>query len=130
VYYIDTSALVKLVVREPETDALRRLLARVDPRQVVTGAIARAELLRAARRRDEATVSKAREVLDAVARLTLTEARLDRAGTLDPPVLRTLDAIHLAGALELGPSLTALVAYDERLLAAAAANAIPVVSPR
>jgi predicted nucleic acid-binding protein len=128
-YYVDTSALVKLVVTETETPALQRFIANLDPADFVTSAISRAELLRAASRRGDATLHKAREILGAIAEITLTQSLLERAGTLEPPALRTLDAIHLATALELGSSLAAFVAYDARLLAAAEHAGIAVVAP-
>ena len=127
--YLDTSALVKLVVEEPETRALRRFVAQADPRTLVTSALSRAELLRAAQRRDEPTVRKAREVLDGVAEITITEGLLDSAGAMQPSTLRTLDAIHLATAMELGAELTVFVAYDARLLAAARGASVPILTP-
>lgn len=127
--YLDTSALVKLVVEEAETRALRRFVAQADPKTLITSALSRAELLRAAQRRDEVTVQKAREVLDGVAEITMTEALLDSAGAIQPPTLRTLDAIHLATAMELGAELTVLVAYDARLLAAARGASVPTLTP-
>jgi predicted nucleic acid-binding protein len=130
VFYLDTSALVKLVVEESETGALRRFIAHVDQRNIVTSALSRAELLRAARRRDAGVLQKAREVLDAVATLTITEALLESAGLMEPSSLRTLDAIHLASAVELGAELSGFVAYDARLLAAASRAALPTLTPR
>ena len=127
--YLDTSALVKLVVEEAETAALQRFVAQADPRTLITSALSRAELLRAAQRRDELTVQKAREVLDGVAEITITEALLDSAGAMQPSTLRTLDAIHLATAMELGAELSVLVAYDTRLLAAARAASVPILTP-
>lgn len=127
--YLDTSALVKLVVEEVETGALRRFVAQADPKTLITSALSRAELLRAAQRRGEVTVQKAREVLDGVAEITMTEALLDSAGAIQSPTLRTLDAIHLATAMELGAELTVLVAYDARLLAAAHGASVPILTP-
>jgi uncharacterized protein len=59
----------------------------------------------------------------------LTRDLLERAGELGPPPLRSLDAIHLASALSIGAELTAFVAYDRRLQAAAEAERLPVVAP-
>jgi predicted nucleic acid-binding protein len=130
VIYLDTSALVKLVALEAESAALRRFVAKADPSSLVTSALSRAELLRAAHRHGGQAVPKAREVLDAVATITITEALLDSAGSLAPATLRTLDAIHLTTALELGADLVALIAYDVRLLAAARDAGIPTLTPR
>jgi len=128
--YLDTSALVKLVVKGLETSALRRFLAKVEPGMLVTSALTRVELLRVAYRSgSEPTLRKAREVLDGVGEVTITQSLLDSAGTLAPPTLRALDAIHLATALELGEELQAFVAYDIRLLSAAQHAKLPTLAP-
>jgi uncharacterized protein with PIN domain len=80
VIYVDTSALVKLVLEEAETEALRRFLAGVDQEHLITSALSRTELLRAAQRRDGATVEKAREVLDSIAAITITQAPARQCG--------------------------------------------------
>ena len=51
------------------------------------------------------------------------------AGRLDPTTLRSLDALHLAAALDLGDDLDGLVTYDDRLAEAAALNGVPVTTP-
>lgn len=127
--YLDTSALVKLVVSEADSAALRRFISRVDPQSLVTSALTRAELLRAALRRNAASVQKARDVLEGVATITITEALLDSAGLIEPSGLRTLDAIHLVTAIELGTDLRQFVAYDARLLAAAREAGLPTLAP-
>ena len=71
----------------------------------------------------------ARRVLDAVILVEATPAIFDAAGRLTPIELRSLDAIHLATALDLGDDLDALLAYDERLIDAATAHGIPTISP-
>lgn len=53
----------------------------------------------------------------------------DRAGDLEPDALRSLDAIHLAAALSIGPDLAVLITYDERLRDAALAQGMLVESP-
>lgn len=126
--YLDTSALVKLVVEEPETEALRTWLAAAD-RSPVSSDLARTELLRAVRRAAPERTVRAREVLDAITLVTVRTAIFEQAGRLDPPVLRTLDALHLAAALDLGDDLEAVVTYDERLAQAAQANGLPTIAP-
>lgn len=126
--YVDTSALVKLVVEEPETEALRAWLAAAD-RSPVSCDLARTELLRAVRRAAPDRTVRAREVLDAITLVTVRTAIFEQAGRLDPPVLRTLDALHLAAALDLGDDLEAVVTYDERLAQAARANGLPTIAP-
>ena len=127
-FYIDTSALVKLVVREPETDGLRDWLAET-PRDPVTCDLARTELLRAVRRVAPDLLVQVRMVLDVVTITEVTTAVFEAAGRLDPAILRTLDAIHVAAALDLGDDLEGMVTYDERLAQAAEQNGIRVRSP-
>jgi predicted nucleic acid-binding protein len=127
-FYLDTSALVKLVVAEPETDALRAWLSASD-RVPVSCDLARTELIRAVRRVASDRVVRARAVLDAVTLIDVTTAMFEEAGRLNPTLLRSLDAVHLASALALGDDLEGLLTYDERLADAARLNGIAVVAP-
>ena len=127
-FYLDTAALVKLVVAEQETDALRGWLGEAD-RDPVSCDLARTELMRAVRRAAPDRVVQARAVLDALTLLEVSTAVFEEAGRLDPAVVRSLDAIHLAAALRLGDDLEGLVTYDERLADAARANGVAVVAP-
>lgn len=125
--YVDTSALVKLVVEEPGTEALRAWLA--TDRSPVSCDLARTELLRIVRRAAPDRIVRAREVLDAITLVTVRTAIFEQAGRLDPPALRTLDALHLAAALDLGDDLESIVTYDERLARAARANGLTAIAP-
>jgi predicted nucleic acid-binding protein len=128
-YYLDTSALVKMIVYEHETSALSAwLLQENEP--LVSCDLARAELVRATRRRHADRLVRARQVLDAIVLTQLTPAILEQAGRLDPIRLSTLDAVHLAAALDLGDDLSGLVTYDSRLAAAAEANGVAVIAPQ
>lgn len=127
-YYLDTSALVKLVVHEAETEALRSWLAAV-PREPVACDLARTELMRSVRRAAPNLAVRARLVLDSITLTEVTTALFETGGRLDPENLRTLDAIHVAAALDLGDDLQGMVTYDERLATAAEANGISVVAP-
>jgi uncharacterized protein len=127
-HYVDTSALVKLVVYETETEALRSWIS-VESPALVSCDLARAELLRAVRRAAADRVVQARAVLDSITLVTVATSTFEAAGRLDPTILRTLDAIHIAAALELGDDLTGIVTYDDRLADAARANGISVVTP-
>lgn len=127
-FYVDTSASVKLVVAGAETEALRSWLS-AQPRDPVACDVARTELLRAIRRVAPDRVVRARAVLDAVTLVEVTTAIFEAAGRLDPTIVRTLDAVHLAAALDLGDDLDGLITYDERMASAAAANGIAVTSP-
>jgi predicted nucleic acid-binding protein len=127
-HYLDTSALVRLVVAEPETAALRMWLSEVN-RDPVASNLARTELLRAVRRVAPDRVLQARAVLDSITLTDLTTSLFEQAGRLDPTALRSLDAIHLAAALDLGDDLEGLVTYDDRLAEAARSNGIAVTAP-
>lgn len=127
-FYVDTSALVKLVIAEDETDALLSWLQEDDRRPVACDLV-RTELLRAVRRAAPDRAVQARAVLDRLTLLTAGPATYDAAGTLDPPALRSLDAVHLASALSVGDDLDGLVTYDDRLADVARAHGVPVVAP-
>ena len=129
-YYLDSSALVKLAVREAETAALRRFL-RPRPGRV-TSALAVVEVLRTVRRRTAhaRVLRAARRVLDGVTQLALADELLESAALMEPLGLRSLDAIHLAAALSLGRDLASLITYDDRLADAARQVGVPVSEPR
>jgi uncharacterized protein len=129
VIYFDTSALVKLVFDETESAALAEwLTVRADVPKVSSD-LSTIELLRTCRRVDEDTVEGANLLLGGIDLLPMDRAIVEKAATLVPTELRSLDAIHLASALSVKASLTALVAYDVRLCSAAAQAGIEVVSP-
>jgi predicted nucleic acid-binding protein len=127
--YFDTSALAKLVLVEDETEALRAWIAERGDVPAVTCDLTRTELLRAVRRIDPGLLARAREVLDGLTIVELPTALFTMAGRLEPSTMRSLDAIHLAAALDLGDDLDVLLAYDERLVAAARSHGIEVVHP-
>ena len=125
--YIDSSALVKLVVREAETDALRRYLDSAGP--LASSILATVEVPRAvARVAPEATLALA-AAIDRLNTLAFGARIAARAAAISPASLRPLDAIHLATALELGEELTAFLCYDHRLASAARDLGLPVAAP-
>lgn len=124
--YLDTSAVVKLLIAEKEFRALRAYIGHQD---WASSALLRTELPRALVRVDSSVVPRALDLLAHGNLLVIDTRVLDTAARLPPPSLRSLDAIHLASALELRDELTAFVAYDDRLLAAASALGMPVASP-
>ncbi len=132
-FYLDASALVKLVRAEPETGALRTFLADAD---LLSSELALTEVPRAIRRAaahdptltPEPLVARAGELLDAVALLPIDRALLAMAGALEEPTLRALDAIHLAAAIDLSP-IDAFVSYDERQSATARLARLHTVAP-
>jgi uncharacterized protein len=127
-HYLDTSALVKLVVLEAESTALIDWL-RDESNVAVTSDLSRTELHRAVRKSAPERAIQARQVLDSMTILTVTSQTFEAAGRLEPLNLRSLDAIHLAAALELGDDLAGLVTYDERLAEGARMHGITVVAP-
>ncbi|MET3807827.1 putative nucleic acid-binding protein [Nakamurella sp. UYEF19] len=130
VAYFDTSALVKLVVNEAETAALRGWLRGAGADSVLTtSTLAGVELRRAARSHGAAAAGVAEQVLSSLAHITMTPELLADAGTMEPASLRSLDSIHLATARRVGSSLWAFVAYDSRLVAAATMAGLPVIRP-
>jgi predicted nucleic acid-binding protein len=125
--YLDSSAIVKLAVAEPESPALRRHLSR--RRGLVTSALARVEVPRALAPSGSEAVARGQEVLRRLQILRLSDQVLDDAGALEPAELPSLDAIHLASARLLGPSVKHIVTYDKRLAAAAESIGWSVASP-
>jgi predicted nucleic acid-binding protein len=126
--YLDSSAFVKLVVAEPESRALRAFLTRRRTRHV-SSAILRAEALRAVRHGGPEVLTNTRSALRRVELVAVTDGILDGAGALEPRVLRTLDAIHLATALALGDDLEILVTYDTRMAEGARLLGLEAESP-
>ena len=127
-HYLDTSALVKLIVREPETHALRSWLAAED-REPVSCDLTRTELMRTVRRAAPELAPNAKRALDKVTLTQVTTGVFEQAGLLEPVALRSLDAIHLAAALNLGDDLGGIVTYDRALAGAASLCGIEVIAP-
>lgn len=125
--YVDSSAIVKLAVREPESAALRLYLRRRRP--LVSSALSRAEVLRALLPAGEEAVARGRSVLRRFDLVRLNDRVLNSAGLLLPTGLRTLDAIHLATARQLGDEVRTLVTYDGRMAEAARQLDYRIVSP-
>ena len=125
--YLDASAAVKLVVREPESRSVREFVG--DRTARVSSRLLTVELLRAVQRANPRSLGQARSLLAVMQFVELDEGIAGRAAALEPAGLRSLDAIHLASALELGDELDAFVTYDARQADAARALGLPVASP-
>jgi len=125
--YVDSSAIIKLVAKEPESAALRRYLRRRRP--LVSSALARTELLRALLPFGDIAVAAGRRVLLRIELARINVRVLSTAATLRPLELRSLDAIHLATAEQFGDEIAQLVTYDKRLADAAEQLGHRVVMP-
>ncbi len=126
--YLDSSAILKLAVREPESDALRRHLRRRRP--WVSSALARTEVLRSLLSGGEEAVAAGRAVLARCDLVRVNDRVLNLAGTMSPAELRSLDAIHLATAERLRGEIGELVVYDQRMADAARQLGHRVSSPK
>jgi predicted nucleic acid-binding protein len=125
--YVDSSAIVKLAVREPESRVLRRYLHRRRP--VLSSALAQTEVLRALIAAGEPALAAGRRALAGFDLVRVNDRILRRAGTLHPAELRSLDAIHLATATELMADVREIVTYDVRMADAARGMGFKVSSP-
>lgn len=127
--YLDSSALLKLVFLEPETTELRQWVLDRAGSTLTSSELAKVEVQRGCRRVDIGLLPAARQLLSSINLIPLSGDVIDQAGALGDPILRSLDALHLASALTVASELTAFVAYDRRLVAAAAAASLQTVAP-
>jgi uncharacterized protein len=127
VVYLDSSALVKLVVAEAESEALVEYLR--DRPIRTSSALARVEVVRAVRPNGSRAIGRARQILARISLLRLDDSLLDAAGVLEGEALRSLDAIHLAAAQTVGGDLAEIVTYDRRMADAAAHAGLGVAAP-
>ena len=127
--YLDTSAFVKLIWGERETPALQGFLTEHPRTPLVSSALLVVETRRAVLREAPGELARADLLLTRIDQVDITNAVLEAASRLPDPTLRSLDAINLATALQLGRDLEALVTYDGRLAAAAGRQRLPVLTP-
>jgi predicted nucleic acid-binding protein len=125
--YLDSSAIVKLVVAEAESRALADYLR--DHPSRVSCALARVEVIRAVRPHGTAAVGRAGQLLARISLLRLDDVLLDAAADLEGTTLRSLDAIHLAAARAFGDELAEVVTYDRRMADAAHGFGLAVSAP-
>jgi uncharacterized protein len=129
VIYLDSSALVKLALSEPESGALASYLAKRAGQSLVSSTLHRAEVLRAIWLAEPGALPRAQRIIRRISLVSLSHDLLDNAATLPPGGLSTTAAIHLASALAIKRDLTAFVSYDKQLLDAAQVSGLPVASP-
>jgi predicted nucleic acid-binding protein len=128
--YIDTSALIKLVKDdEPEGPALRAYVRAATDRRFVSSALVTVEARRGVLRFDPRSLPRTDLLLSDVIKVEMSAAVLESASRLPDPMLRSLDAIHLATALSIRTDLDVVLSYDQRLLAAAASHGLPTAAP-
>jgi uncharacterized protein len=128
-FYLDSSAIVKLAHAEAESVALRNWLFQRPDLDWVSSVLAEVETFRALARHAPGAISRLPPVLDLIDLLDIDAGVRVTAQTIAPVTVRSLDAVHLATALRLGPRLTSFVTYDKRLADAAAAARLPVAMP-
>lgn len=127
--YLDSSALVKLLFQEPQSEALSSWLSARPDLPKLTSQLSVVEVVRVCRRLDARHELAARSLLAGLDLMPLSSAVVDLATRVGTSSLRSLDAIQLATALLVRDGLAALIAYDHRLLEAAVAERLPVVTP-
>jgi len=127
--YLDSSALVKLLFEEDESQALAQWLGEREEVPRITSELSIIELVRTCRRRHKDAVGDARQLLTGLDLVPMTRDLVEQATVTGPAELRTLDAVHLASALAVDADLSAFVAYDARLLSAARGAGLEVVAP-
>lgn len=125
--YLDSSALVKLVLDEAESRALQAHLSS-GPSEASCG-LAQVEVIRAVRPMGQEAVNYARTLLGDIDILAVDDALLDGAADLPDERLRSLDAVHVAAALSLGDDLAELITYDRVMAVAAEGLGLRVASP-
>ena len=125
--YVDTSAVGRVLLGEPDAPAVLHDLADFD--QHVASRLLRIELRRLALRED--ALEAADRLLGGVALIPLDDTILASSETLPPATVATLDAIHLATALRLATAgvLDTVMTYDRRLADGAAHHGLRVLAP-
>ena len=127
VTYLDSSAIVKLVVREAESSALRTHLRRRRP--LVSSALARTEVVRSLLPFGDEAVARGHQVLATLDLVRINDRILRAAGELEPTELRSLDAIHLASAQQFEAELRHVVTYDTRMIDSARRLGLTTATP-
>ncbi len=128
--YLDTSAFLKSVLDEPQSPALRRYLDEVDPDALVSSKLLAVESRRGILRNRRARMPAVDAALAVVTLLDISDTVIESASRLPDPMLRSLDAIHLATAMLIREDVNVLLSYDDRLTAAAASHGLKTASPR
>jgi uncharacterized protein len=129
-YYIDTSAALKLLADESHSRAFATFYDASAGASWASSALLRIEVVRAVSRVMPAALPDARALLLAFSYVSIDDEVVEAAMNEPDRRLRSLDAIHLATARVLGPDVAGLATYDDRLAAAAKDAGISVIDPR
>lgn len=127
--YLDTSAFLKTVLTEVQSPALRSYLETVDDPRFISSTLLTVEARRSVLRNDATRLPRTDVALDQVEQVEMSDVVLEKASRLPDPLLRTLDAIHVATAVLIREDVDVLITYDKRMLAVAAAHGLPVAAP-
>jgi predicted nucleic acid-binding protein len=129
-YYLDTSAALKLLAQENDSIAFAAFYDAHTASPWVSSTLLRIELIRAVNRALPAALPEARDLLLAFDYIAIDDDIVEAAMNEPDRMLRSLDAIHLATARQLGTDLTSLITYDDRLAGAARDAGMMVTVPR
>ncbi len=125
-YYIDASAILKLIKREKESDALYKSL----PDAIISSQIIRVEVMRTVVGSSDDLILEAQKRLRQISYLEVNEEVIRNASIFGTNISsRTLDSIHLASVLFLGRAIDGIITYDKTMIADAKLLGIPVLSP-
>jgi predicted nucleic acid-binding protein len=128
--YVDTSAFFKLVKDdEPEGPSMHAYIKAMPSVQFVSSTLLTIEARRGTLRASPRNLPRVDLLLSDVVRIPISDAVIESASRLPDPLLRSLDAIHLATALLIREDIDALLTYDEHLATAARAHGIEVAAP-
>lgn len=125
--YVDTSALGRVMLAEPDAQLIRDTMAQYEA--LWSSTLLQLELRRLARR---ASVEEhADDLLAAVRTRRLDSESLRRAAELEPAEVRALDAIHLDAAVQLRKrgAIAAVLTFDQQLQAGCAHHGLAVEAP-
>lgn len=126
--YIDTSAVLKLIVSEPESPALQGWLRENKPR-LLSSALVEVESIRACNRVSQEQMAQLALILEQIIQVPLSRSICRVAAVLQPVTLRSLDSLHLATALQLAEDIDAVLTYDQRMKESATLAGFRVASP-
>lgn len=127
--YVDTSAFLKSVLDEPQSAAMQSFLEDAGRPGLVSSRLLAVEARRGTLRARPARLPRVDVTLAGVTLLDVSDAVIENAGRLPDPLLRTLDAIHLATALLIRADVDVLLTYDDRMASAARSHGIEVAAP-